>query len=258
MSLSVSNHELTEHRHHANNALGLIPFHRLGGTLLGRRELLVRHSGFTHLSIPVSSTRASSVIDSRSWNLPNAITMSRFVLALILFALIWADGYWRTSAVVFIVAALTDFLDGYLARKHGQVTVLGRILDPFVDKIIICGSFIFLLAWPSSGVTAWVTFAIVAREMFITQLRAFLEQRGTDFSAKWSGKIKMGFQCVAVPLCLLSLSPEFMTLWTKWSTQSMFLRLRDLTIWATVAITVYSGVEYSWRAFQILRRPTAE
>ena len=212
------------------------------------------------LSMPShpESRRLASVIDARSLNLPNAITLSRFVLALVLFGLISTNRYWRTSAVVFVIAALTDFLDGYLARKHGQVTVLGRILDPFVDKIIICGSFIFLMAWENSGVGAWVTFAIVAREMFITQLRAFMEQRGTDFSAKWSGKIKMGFQCVAVPLCLLSLSPEFLDSAKFIITRPQLILLRDLSIWATVAITVYSGVEYSWRAFQILRRPAAE
>jgi CDP-diacylglycerol--glycerol-3-phosphate 3-phosphatidyltransferase len=210
------------------------------------------------LSIPSPSARAASVIDSRSLNWPNAITLSRFVLSLVLFVLIWLDGYWQTSAVVFIIAAMTDFLDGYLARKYGQVTVLGRILDPFVDKIIICGSFIFLLAWPKSGVTAWVTFTIVAREMFITQLRAFLEQRGTDFSAKWSGKIKMVVQCAAVPLCLLSLSPDFLVFWNSFSSESTLILLRDLMLWATVAITVYSGVEYSWRAFHILRRPASE
>ena len=204
------------------------------------------------------SSRIASAIDARSLNLPNAITLSRFVLALVLFALISIDGYWQTSALVFVVAALTDFLDGYLARKHGQVTVLGRILDPFVDKIIICGSFIFLMAWPKSGVTAWVTFAIVAREMFITQLRAFMEQRGTDFSAKWSGKIKMVFQCAAVPLCLLSLSPEFLSNWKSVLSESHLIQLRDLAIWATVVITVYSGVEYSWRAFHLLRRPVSE
>ena len=113
----------------------------------------------THLSMPFhsESPRFASVIDARSLNLPNAITLSRFVLALVLFALISFDGFWQTAAIVFVIAALTDFLDGYLARKYGQVTVLGRILDPFVDKIIICGSFIFLMAYPESGVTAWVT-----------------------------------------------------------------------------------------------------
>jgi len=212
------------------------------------------------LTMPVDSesSRLTSVIDARSLNLPNAITLSRFVLALVLFGLISTNRFWQTSAVVFVIAALTDFLDGYLARKYGQVTVLGRILDPFVDKIIICGSFIFLMAWPQSGVTAWVTFAIVAREMFITQLRAFMEQRGTDFSAKWSGKIKMAFQCAAVPLCLLSLSPEFLASWKDRISASQLIGLRDIAIWATVAITVYSGVEYSWRAFHILRRPAPE
>ena len=214
----------------------------------------------TPLSMPFhhESSRLAPAIDARSLNLPNAITLSRFVLALVLFALISFDGYWQTAAIVFVIAAMTDFLDGYLARKYGQVTVLGRILDPFVDKIIICGSFIFLMAWPKSGVTAWVTFAIIAREMFITQLRAFMEQRGTDFSAKWSGKIKMGFQCLAVPLCLLSLSPEFLSDWQALISESQLVWLRDIAIWATVAITVYSGVEYSWRAFHILRHPAAE
>ncbi len=212
------------------------------------------------LTIPAQSENAqiASVIDGRSLNLPNAITLSRFVLSLVLFCLIATGKYWQTSAIVFIIAALTDFLDGYLARKYGQVTVLGRILDPFVDKIIICGSFIFLMAWPESGVGAWVTFVIVAREMFITQLRAFLEQRGTDFSAKWSGKIKMGLQCTAVPLCLFSLSPGFRSLWESVLSTRLLFGLRDFSIWATVAITVYSGMEYSWRAFQVLRRPASE
>ena len=230
-------------------------------TGFGLRSRPIRPScGYRPLTMPVQTESAglASAIDARSLNLPNAITLSRFVLALVLFVLISLNRYWQTAAIVFVIAALTDFLDGYLARKYGQVTVLGRILDPFVDKIIICGSFIFLLAYPESGVTAWVTFAIIAREMFITQLRAFMEQRGTDFSAKWSGKIKMGFQCLAVPLCLLSLSDEFIENWKTMISQTQLDQLRDIAIWATVAITVYSGVEYSWRAFQILRRPAAE
>jgi len=153
---------------------------------------------------------------------------------------------------VFIVAALTDYLDGYLARKYGQVTVLGRILDPFVDKIIICGAFVFLQKWDGSGITAWMTFIIIARELLITSLRAFLEQRGKDFSARWSGKIKMVVQCVAVPLCLLSLSTPFLASLPEWCDADRFHRLRDLSILATVGITVYSGVEYTWRAFRML------
>jgi CDP-diacylglycerol--glycerol-3-phosphate 3-phosphatidyltransferase len=200
----------------------------------------------------LSEGAAAARLDRQSLNLPNLITVSRFVLSIILFVLIDLNGWWRAAAVVFIVAALTDYLDGYLARKYGQVTVLGRILDPFVDKIIICGAFIFLQKWADSGITAWMTFIIIARELLITSLRAFLEQRGKDFSAKWSGKIKMIVQCAAVPLCLLSLSDPFVASLPDWFGVDRFRILRDVTVWATVGITVYSGLEYTWRAFRML------
>ncbi len=195
------------------------------------------------------------LIDRRALNLPNLITVSRFVLAMVLFVLIDLDGWWRTSAALFVVAASTDVLDGYLARKYGQVTVLGRILDPFVDKIIICGAFVFLQGKSSdglsSGINGWMTFVIVAREMFITSLRAVLEQYGRDFSAKWSGKLKMGLQCAAVPLCLLSLSRPFLRDVGEYISAGGFLMLRDVAVWATVAITIYSGVEYVVRASRL-------
>ncbi|MFO1092863.1 MAG: CDP-diacylglycerol--glycerol-3-phosphate 3-phosphatidyltransferase [Planctomycetaceae bacterium] len=187
-------------------------------------------------------------------NAPNIITLSRLILSVVLFALIDMGGSWRTATAVFIVAASTDFLDGYIARKYGLVTVLGRVLDPFVDKIIICGAFVFLQKWPSSGVTAWITFIVLAREMFITSLRTFLEQRGQDFSAKWSGKIKMILQCVAVPACLLSLSPEFRAWLEPRISIETFFHFRDLCLYAAVAATIYSGAEYTWRAARLLAR----
>ncbi|MGE0377693.1 MAG: CDP-diacylglycerol--glycerol-3-phosphate 3-phosphatidyltransferase [Planctomycetaceae bacterium] len=191
-------------------------------------------------------------LDRRSFNVPNLLTLSRFVLAIVLFALIDLDGWWRVSAIVFVVAASTDFLDGYYARKYGQVTVLGRILDPFVDKIIICGAFIFLLKHPGSGVTAWITIAVVGREMFVTSLRAYLESQGRDFSAKWSGKIKMIAQCVAVPVCLLSLSAEFLNMIGSFVTVCAFAAIREVILWITVAVTIYSGLEYTVRGFRLL------
>ncbi len=191
-------------------------------------------------------------LDRRSLNVPNLLTLSRFLLAIVLFALIDWDGWWRLSAAVFIVAASTDFLDGYYARKYGQVTVLGRILDPFVDKIIICGAFVFLLEHPQSGVTAWMTVIIIGREMFVTSLRAILEQHGRDFSAKWSGKVKMGLQCTAVPVCLLSLSPEFREMIGGGQVAALFDILRDIVLWVTVAVTIYSGAEYTVRGLRML------
>lgn len=189
-----------------------------------------------------------------SLNLPNLITVSRFVLALALFALIDMGGYWRTATSLFILAASTDWIDGYLARKYGQVTTLGRILDPFVDKIIVGGTFLFLLAKNGtveqghalqSGVNAWMVITVIGREMFISSLRGFLEKEGKDFSASISGKAKMVLQCVAVSVSLLSLSPEVTWTW--------LIPVRDILLWLAVGVTVWSGLVYVVRAVRLLR-----
>lgn len=197
----------------------------------------------------------SAPLGRHALNAPNIITLSRLAFAIVLFVLIDRDGWWLTATALFIVAATTDFLDGYIARKYGLVTVLGRILDPFVDKIIICGAFVFLQKWPASGVTAWITFLILAREMFVTSLRTFLEQRGQDFSAKWSGKLKMVLQCIAVPACLLSMSPEFIAWLDPHISKAGFVAARNVCLAAAVFVTVYSGIEYSWRAARMLSSP---
>src|SRR5688500_2138248 len=107
-------------------------------------------------SPPPAGSGALRALLRRSLNAPNVVTFSRLVLAIVLFGMIDHGDLWISSAILFVVAASTDFLDGYLARKWGQVTVLGRICDPFVDKIIVCGAFLFLQSWPASGVTAWI------------------------------------------------------------------------------------------------------
>lgn len=189
-----------------------------------------------------------------SLNLPNLITLSRLVLAIILFGLIHVGGYWMTATVLFVVAAATDWIDGYIARKYGQVTTLGRIMDPFVDKIIVGGAFLFLLEKNGateggqivqSGVNAWMVITVIGREMFVSSLRGFLEQQGKDFSASFSGKAKMMLQCVAVTACLLSLNAEL-----NWSWLPM---TRDILLWATVVVTVWSGLVYVIRGVKLLR-----
>jgi len=204
-----------------------------------------------HTSVTSPPFQALAPIDRKSLNAPNLITLSRLLLAFVLFGLIYVEGYWIESAVLFGAAAATDFLDGYIARKYGLVTTLGRILDPFVDKIIVCGSFVFLLEKSdASGVNSWMVMAVIGREMFVTGLRSFLEQSGQDFSAVWSGKVKMALQCVAVIASLLSLSPRFTHV-------ESFILTRDILLWMAVAITLYSGLAYAWRGFQMLRRPAA-
>lgn len=205
---------------------------------------------------PQTATRqlpAIEPIDRRSLNVPNTITASRLVLSIVLFALIDIDGYWLTSAGLFVFAAATDFLDGYLARRYGQVTTLGRILDPFVDKIIVGGAFIFLINKTTnvggveltSGVDAWMALIVIGREMFVSSLRGFLEQQGRDFSADWLGKAKMVTQCVAVTASLLSMSIRVAS--------EPFIQLRDVLLWAAVLITAYSGLAYIVRAIRMLK-----
>lgn len=189
-----------------------------------------------------------------SLNLPNLITLSRLILAIILFWLIDVGGYWLAATTLFVVAAATDWIDGYIARKYGQVTTLGRIMDPFVDKIIVGGTFLFLLAKNGTvedsvalqtGVNAWMVITVIGREMFVSSLRGFLEQQGKDFSASWSGKAKMMLQCVAVTACLLSLSPSVNWNWLPTT--------RDALLWVTVFVTIWSGLVYVVRGVRLLR-----
>ena len=139
---------------------------------------------------------------------PEHLTIARLVLSIFCFVFLAFDWY-LPALVLFAIAAGTDWVDGFWARRYGQITQLGRILDPFADKIIICGTFMFLAAVPptitgesASEIAAWMAVVVVARELLVTALRSFFEEHGSDFSAKWSGKWKMVFQCAAVAASL--------------------------------------------------------
>jgi CDP-diacylglycerol--glycerol-3-phosphate 3-phosphatidyltransferase len=208
------------------------------------------------------SQSAIPITRARVWNVPNQVTVTRICLAAVLFALMELQLY-TASLVVFIIAASTDWVDGYWARKYGQITQLGRILDPFADKMIICGIFIYLAAapqlsdgTPASGVAAWMAVVILARELAVTALRSFIENQGGDFSAKWAGKWKMVFQCLAACFSIgqlryfmpaeRSLSP-MLPAWTSYGL-TVFL-------WIALALTIYSGAEYIWVSIKVLRQP---
>lgn len=188
-------------------------------------------------------------VATAAFNIPTQLTVMRLVLSIVLFVLI-AWKLYLASVVVFLVAASTDWLDGYLARKWGLVTVLGRILDPFVDKIIICGTFIFLAAVPDSGLAAWMAVVVVGRELLVTALRGYLEQQGTDFSASMSGKLKMVLQCLAAAVSLYYLSrgaPLVTDAPALWWTLT-------ISVWSAVLLTIYSGAEYLVAAVKLLRK----
>ena len=183
---------------------------------------------------------------SKVFNVPNKLSAARLVLSIIVCALIPLQFYW-VALVLFLIAAGTDWLDGYIARKYNLVTKLGRILDPFVDKFLICGVFIYLAAEsPKSGIAAWMAVVVVARELMVTVVRSFLEGEGVDFSAKMAGKLKMVFQCAAVVISLLVLSSDanMSGSWMHW--------LLVATAWLAVGSTIYSGVGYVWQAIRLV------
>jgi CDP-diacylglycerol--glycerol-3-phosphate 3-phosphatidyltransferase len=195
-------------------------------------------------------------------NLPNKITISRFGVAILLFGLlVWTDTCsgpdWRWPAwagSIFILAVATDALDGYYARKLGQQSDFGRIADPVVDKIIVCGAFIFLASvnWPEAYVPVWMAVVIVSREFLVNGLRGYIEARGVAFPSRWDGKLKMILQCVAVPAVFLvrtvdlALGPEhWLFVTAHW--------IAIISVWLSFAITVVSGARYVQAAAVVLR-----
>jgi len=199
-------------------------------------------------------------------NLPNQITIARLLLAIVLCVFLVqydarepATGAWMLDAAfwIFIVAAISDILDGYLARTYNQITSFGRIIDPFVDKILVGGAFILLVGRNFvgadgrnvTGVEAWMVVLIIGRELLVTSLRGVSEAQGRQYAAKIYGKIKMVVQSVTVPWILISLTHFD---WPWWITG------RTVMIWATVIVTTLSMVSYLLDARHVLTdRPHA-
>jgi CDP-diacylglycerol--glycerol-3-phosphate 3-phosphatidyltransferase len=184
-------------------------------------------------------------------NLPNQLTAGRFVLGLVLFGLI-EFGLWAACIIVFALAAFTDWLDGYLARKQNLSTSLGRNLDPLVDKVVVCGAFVFLIPVADSGLYPWMVTVVVARELVITGLRSFMENRGAVFGADWLGKIKMALQCVVLFAVFALLLARDQRWWGEGVPDAAAL-LRDVLIYLMVGVTALSGLQYLWRAGHLLK-----
>lgn len=186
---------------------------------------------------------------STLWTIPNILSISRLGLAAVVFGLI-AYGYYFAALGLFLLAALSDALDGYLARKLGQSSAFGRQLDPLVDKVVVAGCLIYLLPIPGSGLAPWMVTVIIARELIVQAVRSAIEGRGQAFGAKLAGKLKTTTQFLAIVAMLLVLGfgPEIGQPW---------LWIRDGLIWASVVLTLYSGLVYLVAAGAILRDPPA-
>ncbi len=175
------------------------------------------------------------------WNVPNMVTLARIDLSIMCFVCM-AVGWYRAALVLFVIAAGTDWVDGWWARRFNQITQIGRVLDPLADKLLICGTFVFLAAIPESRIAAWMAVVVLTRELLVTVLRSFVEANGGDFSAKWLGKMKMVWQCVAAGLSLLLISPWHAAGWPQVTTLTP--TAVDITVWISLIFTIWSGLTY--------------
>ena len=198
--------------------------------------------------------------------IPNAITLSRLVLALAFFVgveFIDRDGDPQTAAslglfcaLLFAVAAGTDYFDGYLARRWNVVSAFGRVADPVVDKILVLGGFIYLASpelsvapvqgFAGSGIASWMVVAILLREFLVTSLRSLIESMGVPFGADMGGKVKMVIQSFCVPWCLFTATRPDAAGEASWTV------LRDVVIWITMFAPLLCAIPYLLRAMRIL------
>lgn len=162
-------------------------------------------------------------------NVPNVLTMLRiFAVPVVVVALLNETPQGDViAAIVFALAALTDGLDGYIARRREQITTFGKLMDPLADKLLITAALVSLVSL--DRLAAWVAMVIIAREFAVTGLRSMAAEQGAVIAASWLGKVKTGLQVLAV-FALIAIEPT--PLWV------------DLVVYAAVAMTVISGADY--------------
>jgi CDP-diacylglycerol--glycerol-3-phosphate 3-phosphatidyltransferase len=162
-------------------------------------------------------------------NVPNLLTVARILAVPVLVVALLEetpDGD-VIAAAVFALAAFTDGLDGYIARRHRQVTTFGKLMDPLADKLLVIAALVSLVSL--DRLPAWVAMVIIAREIAVTGLRSLAAERGVVIAASWLGKVKTLLQVLAI-FALIAFDPA--PLWV------------DILLYLAVAMTVISGVDY--------------
>jgi CDP-diacylglycerol--glycerol-3-phosphate 3-phosphatidyltransferase len=203
--------------------------------------------------------------------LPNQITLVRLVLAAVFFVVLNLYRYPEShhdalivSIGIFVFAAVTDWLDGYLARRWKVESMFGRIMDPFCDKVLVLGSFIYLsgprfvdpvavrndeFLTMITGVYPWMVAVMLARELLVTGIRDEMESAGVKFGAQMLGKLKMILQSICIPTVLLIVWLDPRQPGREW-----LGLVRHALVYATVIATVLSGLPYLTQAMKSFAR----
>ncbi len=172
------------------------------------------------------------VWEKRLKNVPNILAAIRVFFAFLMYLFLvnrdifhihpsWLDFF---AALIFVIAAITDFFDGFIARNFNAISKLGEILDPLADKMLVLGAFLGLLYLHRAN--AWAVYLILVREFFITGLRVVMASEGLSVKASFAGKIKTVFQMIAIGFLLMN-----------WPCGNCLL-------WIAVILTIYSGLDY--------------
>jgi CDP-diacylglycerol--glycerol-3-phosphate 3-phosphatidyltransferase len=179
------------------------------------------------------------------WNVPNTLTVTRIFMAPLLVVVLLTElpdkEYWGLS--IFLAAALTDLLDGIIARRTNRITVVGALLDPIADKLLMSAAFISLVGLDLAP--AWIVFCIVAREFAVTGLRLVALERGVAISANQWGKAKTTSQIIAISLLILG------------NKLGHWQALSSIALWAALVLTMVSMVVYIWQNWKVVASPGA-
>ena len=187
-------------------------------------------------------------------NWANRLTLSRLALTVLFVAALNSSWeYARTSAlIIFLIAGITDFVDGEVARRYGIITNFGKLMDPLVDKIMMAAAFISLV--PLKAVPAWAATTVVARDFLITGLRLMATTKGQILPAERLGKQKTSWQIITVIFFLALLATNEL----RYADENSGWWFRawheagPVLVWITVALTIYSGLGFAWRNRELI------
>ena len=169
-------------------------------------------------------------------NLPNKLTIFRVILVIPFVVLLLAGFNW-ISLAIFVIAALTDLIDGKIARKYGLITNFGKFMDPLADKLLVCSALICLIQL--ERIPAWIVIVIIAREFIISGFRLIASDNGVVIAANMWGKYKTTFQMIMVILMIANIP--------------VLQLLTDIVMWIATALTVISLIDYVYKNKNILQ-----
>lgn len=194
---------------------------------------------------PAKAAPAREDIASEIWNVPNSLTLLRIFLVpfLVVVLLTKFTGREFVGLAIFLLAAVTDFFDGYIARKTNKITRLGALLDPIADKLLMSAAFISLVELDSKHVPAWMVVIIIGREFAVSGLRSIASQQGVTISASPLGKTKTIAQVVAIALLILGYE------------LGEFIFIGKLALWTVMLFALVSGVDYFIKFSRAVLRP---